>query len=99
MLIHQVKDVLVVHAFQFATAWLIQFGNEEVMRSRQVSHRFEGRQFLKGEIKWRQMRYRNALAPGFAESSPILKMVFRHGWKLWSPGKPAGFTFHMMRHG
>jgi hypothetical protein len=45
------------------------------------------------------MRYKNALALDFAESSPILKTAFRHGWKLLSPGKRAGFTFRMMRRG
>jgi hypothetical protein len=45
------------------------------------------------------MRYKNALALDFAESSQILKMAFRHGWKPLSPGKPEGSTFRMMRLG
>jgi hypothetical protein len=45
------------------------------------------------------MRYKNALAPDFAESSQILKMAFHHGWMPLSPVKPVDFTFRMMRLG
>jgi hypothetical protein len=45
------------------------------------------------------MRYKNALALDFAESSPIPKMAFHLGWKPLSQGKPEGSTFRKMHLG
>jgi hypothetical protein len=45
------------------------------------------------------MRYKNALAPDFAESSPILKMACHLGWMPLSLVKPEDSTFRMMRLG
>jgi hypothetical protein len=45
------------------------------------------------------MRYKNALALDFAESSRILKMAFHLGWKLLNPGKLEDFIYRMTRLG
>jgi hypothetical protein len=45
------------------------------------------------------MRYKSALAPGFAESSQILKMAFHHGWMQLSQGKLEGYISHTMHPG
>jgi hypothetical protein len=45
------------------------------------------------------MRYKNALALDFAESSLIPKMAFHHGWMPLSLVKPEDYTFRMMHLG
>jgi hypothetical protein len=45
------------------------------------------------------MRYKNALAPDFAASSQIPKMVFHLGWQPLSLGKPEDYISRTMHRG